>query len=257
MRAKRKDVCQNCRSRKLAVSSRHQQLIGTLHAGVLTLDIYKCDGKQPQCLQCIRRRIPCSGYEQEIVFINAMTHPTKPQTVMRAGCEETHVDDRGVFGAYILKSSHPALCALSNLFDETTTPPEASPNELEDDVDFIVQHFAPICSQAPAEFNLYHNQICGAWVEMLPLVVEPAKNSPFLYSAIRTMATALRNRASATRGNESRILLMYGESLRRVGKALEEAKGVFQHEHCVAILCLSATNVSLHHTLTCAFHSID
>jgi hypothetical protein len=143
------------------------------------------------------------------------------------------------------------------LFDETTTPPEASPNELEDDVDFIVQHFAPICSQAPAEFNLYHNQICGAWVEMLPLVVEPAKNSPFLYSAIRTMATALRNRASATRGNESRILLMYGDSLRRVGKALEEAKGVFQHEHCVAILCLSATNVSLHHTLTCAFHSID
>ncbi|CAN9124323.1 unnamed protein product [Alternaria alternata] len=36
---------------------------------------------------------------------------------------------------------------------------------------------------------------------------------------------------------------MYGDSLRRVGKALEEAQGVFQQEHCVAILCLSATNI--------------
>ncbi|CAN9482036.1 unnamed protein product [Alternaria alternata] len=57
------------------------------------------------------------------------------------------------------------------------------------------------------------------------------------------MATALRNCAYTTRGNESRILLLYGDSLRRVGKALEEAQGVFQHEHCVAILCLSATNI--------------
>ncbi|CAN9455990.1 unnamed protein product [Alternaria sp. RS040] len=172
-----------------------------------------------------------------------MTRPTRPQTDVSAGCQETRVDDKGVFGAYVLKGSHPALCALSNLFDETTTPPETSPNELEDDVDFIIKHFAPICSQAPAEFNLYHNQICGAWVEMLPLVVEPAKNSPFLYFAIRTMATALRTHTSVTRGNISRILLMYGDSLRRVGKALEEAQGVFQHEHCVAILCLSATNI--------------
>jgi hypothetical protein len=65
-----------------------------------------------------------------------------------------------------------------------------------------------------------------------------------LYSAIRTMATALKHHASATQGYQSRILRMYGDSLRQVGEALEEAQGVFQYQHCIAILCLSATNVS-------------
>jgi hypothetical protein len=186
-----------------------------------------------------------------------MTRSAKPQTECKTQDQETKVDDRGIFGAYMIGSSQPALCFLSDLFDETTTSPEASLSELEDDVDFIVQHFAPICSEAPAEFNLYHNQICGAWVEVLPLVVESAKDSPFLCSAIRTMGTALRYHTSAVRGLQSRILLMYGDSLRLVGKALEEAQGIFQCEHCIAILCLSATNVSSKFMLTWALSNTN
>jgi hypothetical protein len=178
------------------------------------------------------------------VFINANPPPTKLQPKLKTGSNKILVDESGICGAYILGNSKPALCPPSDLLDETTTSPETDLYELEDGVDFIVQHFAPICSEAPAEFNLYHNQICGAWVEILPLVVEPAKASPFLYSAIRTMATALKHHASATQECQSRILCMYGDSLRQVGEALEEAQGVFQYQHCIAILCLSATNVS-------------
>ncbi|KAI8938169.1 hypothetical protein NX059_005834 [Plenodomus lindquistii] len=62
MRAKRKNVCQDCRSRKLA-----------------------CDGKQPACSQCVARKIMCSGYRQEYLFVepnskNAVSRrsPQKP-----------------------------------------------------------------------------------------------------------------------------------------------------------------------------------
>ncbi|KAG9185446.1 hypothetical protein G6011_07990 [Alternaria panax] len=156
------------------------------------------------------------GYHQEIVFINATSRPTEPQIKLKDESREPPVHEKDVLSAYIIEESQPALCSLSNLFDEATTPPEKSLYELENDVNFIVQHFAPICGEAPAEFNLYHNQICGAWVEILPLVVEPAKNNPLLYSSIRTMATALRNHASAARGNGFRILLMYGDCLRQI-----------------------------------------
>lgn len=116
--------------------------------------------------------------------------------------------------------------------------------ELEDDIQFIVQHYAPVDSNAPAESNPFHNQICGAWVDVLPLLSAAKRNKQFLSSAIKTLATALRHYSLGNELCQPQILEMYCDSLGHMGKALEEARGAFQIEHGAAIMCLAVTDVS-------------
>ncbi|KAH7361084.1 hypothetical protein BKA66DRAFT_213775 [Pyrenochaeta sp. MPI-SDFR-AT-0127] len=221
MRAKRKNVCQDCRSRKLA-----------------------CDGAQPECSQCTLRRICCSGYKQEFVFVSDASPKVKTQV------ESPSTDPAPFLDAHELSHDQPSRSAPS-----VRTASLAPSNEvgapwttrccrnLEDDVQFIVQHYAPTVTNIPAETSPYHNQICGAWVNVLPLVSRTRRNDQPLVSAIRTLATALRHHDLKGDVFQPHILEMYCESLGHVGRALEEAHGAFQVEHCAAIMCLAVTDI--------------
>jgi hypothetical protein len=118
--------------------------------------------------------------------------------------------------------------------------------ELEDDIEFIMQHYAPVDNNAPAESNPFHNQICGAWVEVLPILSTTirTKQSGFLLSAVKTLTTALRHHDIGNELCQPRVLKMYCDSLGLMGKALQEARGIFQIEHSAAIMCLAVTDVS-------------
>lgn len=126
---------------------------------------------------------------------------------------------------------------------ETSISPEATLQDLEKDVAFIVQHYASIGGEIPAAFDPFHNQICGAWVEVLPLFTQSATEKQFLLSAITTWATALRHHVDTTKECQSKVLEMYGNALHQIGKALSD-QTTFQIEHCIAIMCLAATDVS-------------
>jgi hypothetical protein len=156
----------------------------------------------------------------------------------------TRADERTALTAYTQKSSQLGTWPQPRISINQISLPGAGRLELKQDIDTIIQHFAATRGEAPAEFNVYHNQICGGWVEVLPLVTETAQNKPFLASAIKTMSTALHAVGETTEETQNRIFAMYGSSLRQMSKALEEAHGVFRYEHCIAIMCLSATNVS-------------
>ncbi|CAG5186697.1 uncharacterized protein ALTATR162_LOCUS11675 [Alternaria atra] len=154
----------------------------------------------------------------------------------------TWADKRTTFNADIHESSQVEICSQPGSYIYMTAQPGVSRHELEQDIDIIIRHFSPVKSEAPAEFDINHNQVCGAWVEVLPLVTKTATDKPFLISAIKTMAAALQHDGLTTEESQSRMLVMYGGSLRQMSKALEEAHGVFQWEHCIAIMCLSVTN---------------
>jgi hypothetical protein len=115
--------------------------------------------------------------------------------------------------------------------------------ELDDDIQLIVQHYAPVV-RTPAESNPFRNQICGAWVELLPLLSVTKRNKQFLLSAISTLATAIRHYSLGNELCQPQILEMYCDSLGLMGKALKEARGEFQIEHSAAIMCLAVTDVS-------------
>ena len=116
---------------------------------------------------------------------------------------------------------------------------------LEDDIQFIVQHYAPIVINSPGEDSLSHNQICGAWVDVLPLVARTRRSDQPLVSAIQTLATALRHHDVKGDVFQPKILEMYCKSLEHMGRALAEAQGTFHVEQCAAIMCLAVTDVCL------------
>jgi hypothetical protein len=115
--------------------------------------------------------------------------------------------------------------------------------ELDGDIQLIVQHYAPV-DKTLAESNPFRSQICGAWVEVLPLLSATKRNKRFLLSAIKTLATAIRHYSLGNELCQPQILEMYCDSLRLMGKALEEARGAFQIEHSAAIMCLAVIDVS-------------
>ena len=130
----------------------------------------------------------------------------------------------------------------------TNAPLEPKCYDLEDDIQIIIRHYSPGNSNTPAESNPLHNQICGAWVEALPLLSVSIRKKQFLSSAIKTLAAALRHHERGYElSQQPEILEMYGDSLGLMGKALEEARGTFQIEHSAAIMCLAVTDVSARH----------
>lgn len=115
----------------------------------------------------------------------------------------------------------------------------------EADIRYILQHYSPVSNVNPAESNPFHNQICGAWVEALPYVSTTEQNNAFLFFAIKALATSLRCLDPTAKASKTYALEMYCKSLRSISETLEEAQGVFQIEHCVAIMCLAISDVSV------------
>lgn len=99
-------------------------------------------------------------------------------------------------------------------------------------------------SSDPAEFNPFHNQICGAWVEALPEFVTGEEKNAFLFFAIKTLAASLRSLSPPGLPYKPHLLTMYCKSLEMMNEALAQAQGVFRIEHCVAIMCLAVSDVS-------------
>ena len=250
MRAKQKNVCQPCRSRKLAVS------LNVKRVHPLT-DSLKCDGKQPACSQCVRRKIGICDYHRDFKFINRVSSGTLKSGCMTDGDEVTPLKKERTPKAvpegetwYITSPGLPSPRCLSGHFE---------PNDeygLENNISFIVQSYQQAHSRTPLELNPHQNQICGAWVEILPTIPVNARR-PFLKSAIRTLATTIRSHSVKQEFCKFPIPQYYFGALTRLGKAIEEAKGAFRVEHCIAIMCLAVTDVCVKLKNPIVSHAVD
>jgi hypothetical protein len=132
-----------------------------------------------------------------------------------------------------------------NLSYELSAHLELRDNQgIEDNTRYIVQSYTAH-SPPLTEFDPCHNQICGAWIRVLPLLSATGKRRPFLLSAVSTLATTLQQHSSGHDSYRSPLSRMHFDSLSYRGRALNEAQGTFHIEHCVAIVCLAVTGVSL------------
>jgi hypothetical protein len=246
MRAKRKDVCQECRSRKLAVSNCLLKLKRYADQSLRR----QCDGKLPACSQCTLRRVFCTGYQQEFLFVLFSSQPRKQMELedpsktisIYQRCVPADTGNNMGLNRGSRLASHPGEAVLLE---------PKSRQGLEDDVRYILQHYTPVSSSDHAELNPFHNQICGAWVEALPHFVKAEEKNAFLFLAIKTLATSLRCLSPRGRPYKSHLLEIYCKSLGLMSEALEEAQGVFRIEHCVAIMCLAVSDVSASFLRSC------
>lgn len=53
-----------------AGTARNEYVIMSCPVSALRLPILKCDLQQPSCGQCLKRNVPCSGYERKFKFID-------------------------------------------------------------------------------------------------------------------------------------------------------------------------------------------
>lgn len=201
----------------------------------------KCDGKQPQCSQCVLGGVSCSGYRQEFIFVSQTSPTSKDQTKIRIKCIKSP-HQIAAPDHYASQSARPAGCGVASS-DENSTQTELISCEFDDDVRLIVQYFSTNEDTAPAEVNPFHDQICGVWVEILPLLPAASRNKQYFRSAVKTLATSLRRHGFNNRRCEPDMLELYGESLGHLVKALDEARGSFEVELGVAILCLAVADV--------------
>ncbi|KAH6644182.1 hypothetical protein C7974DRAFT_16112 [Boeremia exigua] len=130
----------------------------------------------------------------------------------------------------------------------------AVPHESQDqqglgyDVHCILQYYVPASNCDPAESNPSHNQICGAWVEALPSLLNTRETDAFLFSAIKALATSVQCIVPTDKVYNRHAFETYCTSLSRMSKALEKADGVFRIQHCVAIMCLAVSDIMLPNT---------
>jgi hypothetical protein len=122
---------------------------------------------------------------------------------------------------------------------------ESQHYSLEQDIRFIVEQYAPINSSTPAVSNPWHNQICGAWVDALPLLFSKGQIEQFLSAAIAAFAAALRHYCLGSETFQPKTLEAYCKSLKLVGSALDKVHGNLGVGHATAIMCLAVTEVSV------------
>lgn len=109
-----------------------------------------------------------------------------------------------------------------------------------------MEQFAPADEHTSGEPSLSYNQICGAWINVLPLIAKNRSKDYPLVPAIRALASALRRHSDVDvdgQGCRPRIVEVYCESLRHMGRAIAEARGASSIEHITAIMCLADTDV--------------
>ncbi|KAH6629746.1 hypothetical protein C7974DRAFT_192707 [Boeremia exigua] len=229
MRTKRWSVCQNCRAKKLA-----------------------CDGLQPACSQCALRNKPCSGYKQNYVFMpgNASNTRLKGKSTQRKGITSARAASAPSTSTSDARGScHNILSSAMHLITPDgldTSNPSAFSHTLEDDIRFIVRQYVPISGDVSpkAMVSQAQNEICGAWVDVLPVVAMTRGSEQPLTSAIGTLALVLRYYVLKEHVRHSEILDMYCRALENLGKALADAQGIFHIEHCIAMMCLADADVA-------------
>ncbi|KAH7072310.1 hypothetical protein BKA63DRAFT_517269 [Paraphoma chrysanthemicola] len=220
MQPKSQNVCQQCRSRKLG-----------------------CDGKVPACSQCALRCIPCGGYPQDFVFVSQMNSSALESTSLWRTSANLTTHRKQPSKQIKVINTHQA--SHSGVTNANTSGPttEITCSDLEHDICFIVKSYSPLYSSMPAESNPWHNQICGAWVEALPLLFARGQMEDFLASSIMSFAAALRHHCLGSDAIPPQALELYCKSLRLVSVALQTANGILQVEHCAAIMCLAVTEL--------------
>lgn len=176
---------------------------------------FQCDGKQPDCGQCLIRGRQCQWDTAAFTFISQ-----KPVQ-----------ED----GNHTLAKSH-WTAGLS------TEPPSTIANSYSrDQVELIITAFIPP-EEHPSDSEGLNNvpRICGAWVAVLPQLVRAGDGSdrvlPLAVAAFSSCLTSKRDTGS---------LQIYNAALEAVRTDLSPGRRTLDATLIAAVMCLTLTEVSI------------
>ncbi|KAK6811307.1 hypothetical protein RU639_013162 [Aspergillus parasiticus] len=170
MKVKQKSVCQNCRTRKLG-----------------------CDGKRPECSQCVLSGHKCDGYRTDWKFIS--------HTPMISSISQQHNQ-----AALVRKESQETILRA----DQQDSPTGPIPLQLYlnplvvcNFMELITKSFVPqndgIIQMCNSDYM--EPQICGSWVKVLsslPYLNTPTLVLPRAVTALAASLLSLRSKSNRT-----------------------------------------------------------
>lgn len=213
-----------------------------LHCGVSLSDCLQCDGKRPSCSQCSLTGRNCEGYQLGMVFVS---YPSNAPTVISrrappAGCSTTLQSNPSP----IVRTNNYSIantCPLRLRWCSISRPVGLATSEEYTAV--ILRCFVPRDKQRLSSLDWSTSQVCGAWVDILPRLVDRARPDELVSSAVRAFGTAILDRSYLGRNKNFRSLEAYNSTLQQLRIALALPKPFFGIEKAAAIICLAMVEV--------------
>ncbi|PTB68603.1 N-terminal fungal transcription regulatory domain-containing protein [Trichoderma citrinoviride] len=231
MKVRKLTVCHTCRARKLG-----------------------CDGKRPSCSQCAGTKIKCGGYQYDLVFIPSqlsigasaksktrkdgkITKKERECTITRTDIPADTCDD--IFHDTRLIAKHAAPVVRPSL---------AWP--FQDIISLVVQNFSPTVLSSNSAFMNWdvdiHPRVCGAWIELLPVLSLTRRYEMALSSSVKALGVSILSRGRNGIAPISDALTAHCSALHSLHDSLHDITHTADSDVlAVAIMCLMISEIIL------------
>lgn len=216
-------------------------------AEVLTFQ--QCDGKRPECSQCVLTGRRCDGYQSDWTFVLQNDHSSRSssvpnqrdfQMVMPQGKHENLAvsgfprNRHQVTGAGVEASSLPGPVL------NPTRPP------WDDLLGLVVECYIPEDEMTSVtDFtDSKRPRICGSWLAVIPKILGKTDRDCVLRAAIRALATSILSQNPQMGGSSLDRAESYDAAIQAVRKGLTVSGYAFHAVFIAAIMCISLAEVN-------------
>ncbi|CAG8306723.1 unnamed protein product [Penicillium nalgiovense] len=216
MKVKQKSVCQNCRNRKLG-----------------------CDGKHPECSQCVLSGHKCDGYRTDWKFIS--------HTPMISSTPEQHNQ-----AALVRKESQETLLRADQQDSPTGPIPlqvYLNPLNVCNLAELITKSYVPqgegIIQTCNSDYM--EPRICGSWVEVLSSLPCLTTTSLVLPRAVAALGASLLSQSSESNMTRSQT---YDMAIHTLRQSFGLNPRSLSTEQILAIMCLTLVELMIPDSVT-------
>ncbi|KAE8554203.1 hypothetical protein EYB25_002741 [Talaromyces marneffei] len=167
MKVKNRSVCQTCRTRRLG-----------------------CDGKRPECTQCVHSGRACDGYQTSWTFVDSST--SKSTLKQRKTGQVQHFQTSSSLGQDDAQET--IQKGLSSSLSLGRAQASFHRPSRDDFITLVVRNYVPqdTVTAVHNDFRTKQPRICGAWVEVLPNLRNGGGTPDLvLAAAVEALATSI------------------------------------------------------------------
>ncbi|KAH8121396.1 hypothetical protein ACSS6W_004536 [Trichoderma asperelloides] len=229
MKVRKLTVCHTCRARKLG-----------------------CDGKRPSCSQCTGTKIKCGGYQYDLVFVPSSLSigpiKSKVQKDGKAGKKRDECIKRQNL---VSTDRHDELTQAARpvVRHEAAVVWPSLAWPFQDIISLVVQNFSPAMLPSTSAFLSWDvdmfPRVCGAWIELLPLLSMTRQYETTLSSSVKALGVSILSRGRNGIAPISDALAAHCSALNSLHDSLHNIDTSNSDVLAVAIMCLMISEMIL------------
>ncbi|KAG5656904.1 hypothetical protein KAF25_011073 [Fusarium avenaceum] len=185
----------------------------------------KCDLEKPYCARCTRNNRVCGGYERPRIFVHQFQKPTSPAKTTSSPNVFSTTPHRWTFYVPPLSDSTPFRMS-----------PDSTVHEQRQFISCFINEFCPVLDVSLKQCDRLHHY----WVYVLPHIFGTVD---LLDKSILTLSAAFLGRNSNDVHLRKRSMVMYGNAIRHLGKAMSTADFYPSDIVLATIQCLGMSEV--------------